>query len=290
MGSVNDLVPNLPTRGNLWAGFWKPMRSSSFTLEGIGLRSGRPTSVVLHARPGPFAFRVGGVEVPLRQLVAEDIERATAVRAGTSVLVLVEHLLAACAAFGAHEGLLVEVQGDELPLLDGGSLAFVRVLDALDLPAVLAPLTVARDETVSFQESRYTFRRAKTTEVAVTIAFDDPRLLPHASWTGDRDDFITRIASARTFVFAHEVEAVVAAGQVSHVDPASVVVLAPDRVLVSGAPFTADEPARHKLLDLMGDLFLYGGPPLGSVHAFRPGHRATHRILREARRRGIVTG
>ena len=267
------------------------MTSSSpptVTLEGIGLRSGRPASVVLHARPGPFALRVDGVETPLGALHIEKVDRATVVRAGASVVATVEHLLAACAALGLRDGVAVEVQGGEVPLLDGASSSFARALAALGLPPSPPPLTVVRDETITHFESRYTFRRGPTTHVSVTLSFDDPRLAPDASWAGDRHDFVSRIAGARTFAFAHEVAALVRAGQASHVDPGSVVVLAPDAVLASGAPFRADEPARHKLLDLIGDLFLHGGPPLGSVHAFRPGHRATHAVLRHAVERGVV--
>ncbi len=261
---------------------------SSVILEGIGLRSGRPASVVLHARPGPFGFRVDGVEMPLCAVHVEDTDRATVVRAGTSVIATVEHLLAACAALGLHDGLAVEVLGGEVPLLDGSSRAFAHALSAMNLAPSSARVTVVRDETLAYLESRYSFRRGAATRVAVTLSFDDPRLATDAVWTGERDDFLTRIAGARTFAFAHEVDALVRAGQASHVDPESVVVLTPDAVLASGAPFTADEPARHKLLDLIGDLFLYGGPLVGGVHAFRPGHRATHAILRQALERGII--
>jgi UDP-3-O-[3-hydroxymyristoyl] N-acetylglucosamine deacetylase len=148
---------------------------------------------------------------------------------------------------------------------------------------------VARDATLCHGESLYAFRRGAGTVVRVTLCFDDPRLSPEAVWAGDRDDFVSHIAAARTFAFAHDVTELVDAGCASHVDPTSVVVFTPERVLASGAPFRDDEPARHKLLDLMGDLFVYGGPPIGAVHAFRPGHRATHAIVRQALEVGVLT-
>jgi len=266
--------------------------SEGVILEGLGLRSGRPARVVLHARPGPFAFCVDDLVATRDALRAEETDRATVVRlaAGDRSIATVEHLLAACAGLGIHEGLAVKVVGGEVPLLDGASSAFARALASLSLPRAPAPLVVARDAVLTHGESRYTFERGATTRVEVTLSYDDVRIAPDAAWGGDADDFVARIAGARTFAFAHEVAALVAAGQASHVDPSSVVVFAPDAVLSSGAPFTADEPARHKLLDLMGDLFLYGGPPRGRVHAFRPGHRATHAILRDAMALGIVTG
>ncbi len=268
------------------------MTSSSCTLEGIGLRSGLPARVILHRRPGPFALHASGVDTPRALLHAEDADRATLVRAGASTVATVEHLLAACAALGLHEGLLVEVVGGEVPLLDGCARAFAAALATLDLAPREPPLVVTREETIAHGESRYTFRPAKgparTGTVAVTLAFDDPRIAPDAAWDGSAGDFLGRIAGARTFAFAHEVLPLIAAGHASHVDRASAVVFTPDAVLASGAPVAPDEPARHKLLDLLGDLFLYGGPPRGHVHALRPGHRATHAILHEALARGVV--
>jgi UDP-3-O-[3-hydroxymyristoyl] N-acetylglucosamine deacetylase len=250
------------------------VRPTFVTLEGIGLRSGRPASVVLHAREGPFSFAVLGEEVDRCALRIDETDRATVVRAGASSIATVEHLLAACAALGLHEGLRVEVRGGEVPLLDGSARAFVRALGTLELPAYPPPLVIRREATLAHGESQYTFRPASTTRLDVTLSFDDPRVKPDAAWAGSSDDFCGRIAAARTFAFAHEVSALAAMGHA---------------VLSSGEPFTADEPARHKLIDLMGDLFLYGGPPVGSIHAFRPGHRATHAILREAIARRVVS-
>ena len=263
---------------------------TKLALEGIGLRSGRPARVDFHVRPGPFTLVVDGVSIGLEFLVVVDNERATTVRAGSALLATVEHLLAACAALGLHEGVAVEVAGGEVPFLDGGSRAFAEALHRLPLSASAPPSKVVRAETILHGKSRYEFRPSRDGErsASVTLDYDDPRLAPAASWSGDPDDFLERIAPARTFSFSHEVEDLVRRGQVSHVDPASVVVFARDAVLASGAPVAADEPARHKLLDLMGDLFLYGGPPLGHVHAYRPGHAATHAILRAARARGVV--
>ncbi len=261
-------------------------------LDGIGLRSGRPATVVLHARPGPFAFVVEGVSVARARVAPLQAERATVVRVGEAAIATVEHLLAACAARGLHQGLAVEIHGGELPLLDGAAAAFGRALDSMDLTASPPPLRILRDGVVEHGESRYTFRRplddGEGISVEVKVVFEDARLAPDAAWGGDRGDFSRRFASARTFAFSHEVEALAERGLASHVDPASVVVITPDAILTDGAPFTPDEPARHKLLDLIGDLFLHGGPPRGSLHALRPGHAVTHAIIAEARVKGIL--
>jgi UDP-3-O-[3-hydroxymyristoyl] N-acetylglucosamine deacetylase len=124
-------------------------------------------------------------------------------------------------------------------------------------------------------------------DVSVHIELDS-RFEPVARWRGDSQDFVARIAPARTFALAHEVEELARRGLARHADPASVVVLAPDAVLSSGRPFAADEPARHKLLDLIGDLYLHGGPPVGSFHAVRPGHASNARAIRRALEDGVL--
>ena len=109
-----------------------------------------------------------------------------------------------------------------------------------------------------------------------------------ARWQGDGEDFRLRIAPARTFATAGDVEELLRRGLARHADPGSVVVISPQAIHFSGRPFSPDEPARHKLLDLMGDLYLHGGPALGRTRAIRPGHAANSRAIRLARERGIL--
>jgi UDP-3-O-[3-hydroxymyristoyl] N-acetylglucosamine deacetylase len=180
--------------------------------------------------------------------------------------------------------------GDELPLLDGGAGAWTDLL--VDLAIVpIAPRLHVRDEgVVRVGQSTYAFARGplRATQVHVEVDYGDARLSRHASWSGDARDFRERIAPARTFGFAHEMGDLALRGLARHAAPESVVLVTPNAILTSGRPFDADEPARHKLLDLIGDLFLYGGPPLGVVRATRPGHSATHEAMRVALERGLV--
>jgi UDP-3-O-[3-hydroxymyristoyl] N-acetylglucosamine deacetylase len=96
------------------------------------------------------------------------------------------------------------------------------------------------------------------------------------------------LAPARTFAREVDLEPLVRSGLARHVEPSSVVVLAPDAVHHAGLPFSRDEPARHKLLDLIGDLYLHGGPPIGSVRALRPGHAANAAAIERAFADGIL--
>jgi UDP-3-O-[3-hydroxymyristoyl] N-acetylglucosamine deacetylase len=199
----------------------------------------------------------------------------------------VEHLFAALAGAGIRSGVSIEIEGPEVPLVDGGARAFFDVLAGLEIEASDPSLRVAREAMIEVGESRYEFRPGARIELDVEVDFD-PRLERRARWSDDPADFRERIATARTFGFDHEVEHLLARGLANHVTPESVVVICKDRILSAGAPFEADEPARHKLLDLIGDLYLHGGPPRGLIRATRPGHAATHEAMRRAVMDGVL--
>ncbi len=256
-------------------------------LDGRGLRAGAAVRVVLRRRSGAVAFSIGR-EVRVRDARIVDTDRATTIEVLGQRIASVEHLLAAFGGLGVHEGVSIEVTGSEMPLMDGGASTFCEALREIGAEHASGPIEVARSGQIHVGDSLYVFEPGKAVKVSVTIDFEDARVASEASWDGDPEDFYRRIAPARTFAFAHEVDALAQRGLASHVTPESVVVLGDREVLFRGHPFLADEPARHKLLDLVGDLFLHGGPPRGTVRAHRPGHGATRIAMREALEQGIV--
>ncbi len=256
-------------------------------VEGTGLHTGAPARVTLEAREGPVVLRQGGIEAQVADLSVVRSPRCTAVeaRGGALRIATVEHALAALAGLGIRRGVVLHVEGPELPLLDGGALAWCEALDRLGLPPVAPAVRVARQGSVEVGASRYDFVPGDRSEVEVRVEFDGVTIEPEARWDGSARDFRLRIAPARTFALARELATLSEGGLARHAPPDAVVVLTPDGALWAGPPFSPDEPARHKLLDLVGDLFLCGGPPLGRVRALRPGHaataQATHRALAE---------
>ncbi|HEX8789378.1 MAG TPA: UDP-3-O-acyl-N-acetylglucosamine deacetylase [Polyangiaceae bacterium] len=256
---------------------------SRVVVQGRGLHSGEPCTVVLLREPGPVALSQGDARAVLPELQVASTARATTVEApgGRLRVGTVEHAFAALAGLGVREGIELRIDGPELPLLDGSALAWCEAVARLALPVRSPLLRVARTATYEVGPSRYELAPGQGTDVSVHVELD-ARFDPHARWVGDPQDFVARIAPARTFALAHEVEELARRGLARHADPSSVVVLAPDAVLSSGRPFTPDEPARHKLLDLIGDLYLRGGPPLGRFHAVRPGHASNARAIRRA--------
>jgi UDP-3-O-[3-hydroxymyristoyl] N-acetylglucosamine deacetylase len=262
-------------------------------LQGVGLHSGVLGRVGLRACGGPVTVRAGGRTAPIGELRVASTARATTVEAhgGALRVATVEHLFAALAGLGVYEGLAIVVEGPEIPLLDGGAAAWCDAIDGLRLAATAPRVRVAREGVVDVGESRYAFAPGPGVDVTVAIAFegfDDARIAPEARWQGEAADFRDRIASARTFALARDIAELLSAGLARGVDPTSVVVIAPEAVHCAGRPYSADEPARHKLLDLLGDLYLHGGPPRGQVRATRPGHAANAQAMARALADGIV--
>jgi len=264
----------------------------SVGVEGPGLHSGAHGVVRFERHDGPVVVRSRGLDTRITDLRVVDTLRSTTVEDPTGRVRIgtVEHVLAALGGLGIHQGVAVIVEGTEAPLADGGARRYVDLLRALAVPASPSALRVVRAGVLEHGTSRYELARGEGDDVTleVWVDFDNARVANEARWTGDPSDFRERIAVARTFGFEHEVGELLARGLASHVTPESVVVIGEGRVLSSGAPFTADEPVRHKLLDLVGDLYLHGGPPRGVVRATRPGHAATHAVMARALAEGLV--
>lgn len=265
------------------------------TLEGRGLHTGAMARVTLRESPGAvrLAGQVGGVGgAGVDELEVVSMARATTVRArrGGERLGTVEHAFAALAGLGVYEGLELVVEGPEMPLLDGGASRWCEAIASLSPVRRRPTLRVVRELVIEVGPSRYEFFPAEEgVDVEVRLAFDDPRIATTARWLGDAADFVHRIAPARTFALAREVEELLRRGLARHVDPTCVVLIAPEAIHHAGRPFAPDEPARHKLLDLLGDLYLAGGPPLGRVVAHRPGHAANARAVSRAVEEGALS-
>lgn len=259
-------------------------------MEGVGLHTGSPARVHLEVSGGPIRLRSQGAEAAIDDWVVASSVRSTTVqgRVGAPTARTVEHLLAALGGLEVHRGMIVSLDGPEVPLVDGGARAWCDAVAQIAAPRGGRRLQVVRDGVIAVGETRFEFARGTRVEVSVHVEFGDGRIFPRAEWHGDPDDFRTRIAPARTFAFARDLADLSRADLARHVDPAAVVLLAPDTIHHAGAPFSPDEPARHKLLDLIGDLYVFGGPPVGRVHAYRPGHAANAEAARQALECGLL--
>lgn len=276
------------------------MATARVRLEGYALHAGRAVAVELASTAGPVTIAQGARRARLDELAVTRTDAGVRVSDGGGLDVdLVEHFLAALGGLGIREGVTATVFGPEFPLLDGGAREIADALLALGLAAVPPRSIVMREGVVELAGSSYAFSPGESVELAVEIDFAHPAVgRQEARWSGDRDDFRERIAGARTFGFVEDAEALRARGrarlfwasepEARAAAARAVVTYGLADVEDEGAP-RGDEPARHKLLDLIGDLALHGGPPQGRIKARRPGHAATHDIVRRALELGLLS-
>jgi len=266
------------------------LEERSVLLRGAALHHGGQASVRLVASSGPLVIEQRGAALALDALRVVRADRGVTIASpdGRISLDLVEHLFAAIGALGVHRGLRVVTDDPELPLLDGGALRFAAALSSLALARFEPALVITREATLRHKRSIYRFAPFSSSRLEVEVDFRAPVGKQRARWDGDARDFIDRIAPARTFGWIDELEALRAAGRAAGVDLASVMVFDEHGTIEGSAPQGPDEAARHKLLDLIGDLALYGGPPRGFVAASLPGHAATHAIVAEALELGVL--
>ena len=261
-------------------------------LRGVALHRGGPAEVRLARAAGPITLAQRGAEAPLAQLhVARADRGVTLASADNRVRVdLVEHLFAALGGLGVSAGVQIAVDDDELPLLDGGALRFAEAILALEVPREPArrALVITRRASIARGAAVYELAPGPDVELGVDVEFRAPVGRESAAWRGDAADFLARIAPARTFGWADEHAALLASGRAAAVDLDAVLVFDERGAIPGCRPAAKDECARHKLLDLIGDLAIHGGPPRGSITASHPGHAATHAVVAEALALGVL--
>lgn len=264
---------------------------TSVTLSGVGLHSGTHARVTLTRTAGPICFIQNGRHYLRSELLAvrTDFGVTVADRGRTLSIDLVEHLFAALAAHNAQHGLQIAVEGCELPLLGGGAAEWFDALERLGMSRESPALRVTRPARFDLDSSSYEFTPNTRQRVEVVADFGAVLGTQRARFSGEVAQFREEIAPARTFGFSRDAAFLRERGRARHVDPDSVLVFEDDGTLaLPGAPARPCELAAHKLLDLVGDSWLYGGLPEGIVQAVRPGHTKNHAAFERALEMGVL--
>ena len=263
---------------------------SPVSLEGIGLHTGRPVKVRLcpaGAEYGIWFRRTDITDGPATiaahwsSVVPSELCTMIMNDSGVSVSTT-EHLMAAIAGTGLHN-LLVEIDGPEVPILDGSAAVFVRAIMArgirrLDTPVraieILEPVEVTRGDATAALEP------APGLEIDFRIDFSDGAI-GRQEMTLDMANgaFVHQLSDARTFCRRAEVEAMRERGLALGGSLDNAVVIDGERVLNPGGWRHDDEAVRHKMLDVVGDLALAGAPILGRFRGDRAGHATTRALL-----------
>lgn len=257
---------------------------SPATIEGTGLHTGEPSKVTFLPAEGPTGYRFTGPAfkepLPARLDRVSGTARGTNLTDGVNTVHTVEHLLSAAAGLGIDD-LDIEITGEEPPAGDGSALPFAMALykaGSQEKPGQeRRSLSIDCQLQMSKSGIRYLAKPAKDC-VFFRLTYDYPHPLltrQTVDFLLTPEEYLTRVAPARTFGFSHELEALKKAGLAKGGSLDNAVVITEKEILAKGGLRFRDELARHKLLDLIGDLALTG-LTLSDIYieATRSGHAA----------------
>ena len=259
------------------------------SLEGVGLHLGIACRLTFRPSPegGGVRFlrgdRPGSAPIPAHVSVAVESERRTVLGNGPDALHTVEHVLAAVAAAGIDD-LVIVLDAPEPPIMDGSAGPFTRALlqaGRRSSTGTVDPIRVR--ECVRIEDGASWYEVHPSPDLVVDITIEFPHDLvgrQHGRFRITPDEFERELADARTFGFESEVEELRIKGLIRGGTTDNALVLGPSGV-VNNALRWPDEFVRHKALDCVGDLALAGRPLLGRIVAHRPSHRGTVRLVRE---------
>ncbi len=278
------------------------------SVEGVGLHTGKAVTLTFKPAPANHGYRFQRVDLPDQPVVPADVKfvvstnRGTTLRSGEAQVATVEHVLSALTGLGI-DNVLMEINGPEMPIMDGTSMPFVRALNAagqveLDTEREYFVIT----EPISYKDEVLGIELlalpADSYEATVMIDFNSKVLGQQFAALNNLADYTTEIAPCRTFVFVHELEKLLQMGLIKGGDMDNAIVIVDRKmdqdeldalaqkmgkqsikvdsegVLNTVKLHFQNEPARHKLLDVIGDLALIGKPIRGKIVATKPGHTA----------------
>ena len=290
----------------------------SFSLSGKGLHTGLQINISFHPAPagtGRVIRRVdveGTPEIPALSEFVKGTERGTVLRKGDVQVSTIEHGLSALYALGV-DNCYIDVDAPEFPILDGSAIEYVRKIKEVGLVSQELEreyyIVKQRTEVVSEDgRSRILLLPDHSFGVDVHISFDSPILSNQFASLDNLKKFETEIAASRTFVFVREIEQLLAHNLVKGGDLDNALVIYDKEMeqsslndlcklmgvepkkgielgYINNAPIIfPNEPARHKLLDVLGDLSLIGRPIQGRIIATCPGHKINNEMGQKIRR------
>jgi len=258
----------------------------SIRCSGIGLHSGKKIQLVLHPAKEDsgitFCRTDLGVTIPAHADYVTDTRLCTTVGLNGAHVSTVEHLLSALAGLGidnAH----IEVDGAEIPIMDGSAAPFVFLIQCAGVhkqSKLKKVIRILNKVEVKDGDKYCALYPSKSFKISYTLDYDHP-LLRHSEVSVDfsTQAYTREVSRARTFGFLHEIEALQKAGLALGGSLENAVVLDQYRVVNEGGLRYHDECVRHKILDTVGDLSLAGLPILGAFEGVRTGHEMNHHLV-----------
>ncbi|MCL4107360.1 UNVERIFIED_CONTAM: hypothetical protein GTU68_067271 [Idotea baltica] len=262
---------------------FKKTISKSVSIEGIGLHTGIKTKLTLHPADKDHGIRFSRIDLEGKPTFLADVryvfstKRGTSLKYGEAQVHTVEHLLSALTGLGI-DNILIEIDGAEIPIMDGSAEPFVNLIEEGGIIAQDAEKEYfIVEEPIEFKDEATGVELIalphEGTEYTSMIDFNSPILSKQYATIYNFENYSEHIAPARTFVFVHELEYLLQEGLIKGGDLDNAIVIANKGVLNTIDLKFKNEPARHKLLDLIGDLTLLGKPIKGKIVATKPGHK-----------------
>jgi UDP-3-O-[3-hydroxymyristoyl] N-acetylglucosamine deacetylase len=248
--------------------------------EGIGLHTGKPVRMTLKpasAGTGIVFLRsdLGGAEVKAVASNTASTGYATSLSQEGVFVKTVEHLLAAFAGLNI-DNVVVELDSEEVPIIDGSARPFVRLIAEAGirtLEALQPVLKIIKPVFVREGNKQLAMWPAEATSISYFIDFNHPMLKEQSlQYQPTEEAFLREVSDARTFGFMSDVKALQANGLAKGASLDNAVALGEDSVLNKDGLRYKDEFVRHKILDLIGDLSLLGMPVIGHIVAHKSGH------------------
>ena len=256
---------------------------------------GEPVNVVFKPAPADHGIAFHRIDLPDQPVVQvcpdnyeEIIPRCTSLRAGDAEVNSVEHLLSALAGMGV-DNLQVDIDAPECPALDGSALPYVQILQRAELIQQEVPRTpIELTEPFAAYDDDKQLILLPADSFQVSVVYDHPKLPAQvATITIDQETYVNEIAPARSFCFADEIELLRGQGIGKGASYDNVLVIEDDGSTSRELRFE-DEFVRHKILDLIGDLYLVGKLPQAQVVALKSGHTLHAQLILSMVEKGLI--
>ncbi|MEZ5047875.1 MAG: bifunctional UDP-3-O-[3-hydroxymyristoyl] N-acetylglucosamine deacetylase/3-hydroxyacyl-ACP dehydratase [Chitinophagaceae bacterium] len=279
----------------------------SFEVKGVGLHSGKITNMKVQPANAGFGFKFQRVDLPDSPIIKADVDYVVDTSRGTTIMqngakvATIEHILAALVGMGVDNA-LIAVDNEEIPIMDGSCASFVEHIEkvgVVEQDAKKIYFSIDKNISMTDDEKNVEMVATPSTEFKVTtmIDFNSNVLGTQHAYLKNLKSFKKEIANSRTFCFLHEVEELHKNNLIKggDLDNAIVVVdreldkseldniakifnkpkieVVKEGILNNLTLHHSNEPARHKLLDIIGDLALIGYPIKANIIAYRPGHK-----------------
>jgi UDP-3-O-[3-hydroxymyristoyl] N-acetylglucosamine deacetylase / 3-hydroxyacyl-[acyl-carrier-protein] dehydratase len=256
---------------------------------GIGLHTGDTTKVVFKPAKENSGIQFLRTDIPNSAPIKAIVEKVIGVTRGTTIgegevrVHTVEHIMAALSGLGI-DNILIEVNASEPPVADGSSMPFIEVLQKagiVEQNAEKTYLTITEPVEYSRDGVSLVILPADEFKINCTINYDHPVLgTQYLSLVINEENFINELAKSRTFCFDYEIETLKREGLAKGGNLNNAIVIGEKKIHNEGLRFN-DEFVRHKILDLIGDLYLIGKPIKGHINAVKCGHSANIAFAKE---------